>query len=123
LDIWVKLLNFFIKCFHFSPESAKFALRILTGVKNRKSKHMANHKSAKKRIRQDERKRTQNRYYKKSTRTAIQKLRGMTEKSEAETFLPKVLSMVDRLAKRDTWHSNKASNLKGKLMRFVSSLS
>ena len=83
---------------------------------------MAHHQSAKKRIRQDEKKRTQNRYYKKSTRTAIKKLREMTDKKEAESFLPKVLSMVDRLAKRNTWHGNKASNLKGKLMRFVNGL-
>jgi len=83
---------------------------------------MAHHKSAKKRIRQDELKRVQNRYYKKSTRTAIAKLREITDKSEAQKFLPKVISMVDRLAKRNTWHKNKASNLKGKLMKFVNGL-
>jgi small subunit ribosomal protein S20 len=83
---------------------------------------MAHHQSAKKRIRQDARKRLQNRYYKKSARTAIKKLRDMTDRKEAEAFLPKVLSMVDRLGNRNTWHKNKASNLKGKLMRFVNSL-
>lgn len=84
---------------------------------------MAHHKSAKKRIRQDERKRLQNRYYKKSTRTAIKKLREMEEKADAEAFLPKVVSMIDRLAKRNTWHKNKASNLKSSLARHVNSLS
>ena len=84
---------------------------------------MAHHKSAKKRIRQDAKKRLQNRYYKKSTRTAIKKLREMTEKAEAEKFLPKVISMIDRLAKHNTWHKNKASNLKGKLTVFVAGLS
>jgi small subunit ribosomal protein S20 len=83
---------------------------------------MAHHQSAKKRIRQDAKKRLQNRYYKKSTRTAIQKLRSMTDRKEAESFLPRVISMVDRLAKRNTWHANKAANLKGKLTRFVNSL-
>ena len=83
---------------------------------------MAHHKSAKKRIRQDARKRLANRYYKKSTRSAIKKLRDMSEKSEAEIFLPKVLSMIDRLAKRNTWHDNKASNLRGKLTVFVNNL-
>lgn len=83
---------------------------------------MAHHKSAKKRIRQDEKKRLHNRYYKKSARTAIQKLREMTEKSEAESFLPKVIAMIDKLAKKNTWHDNKASNLKGKLMKHVNSL-
>lgn len=83
---------------------------------------MAHHKSAKKRIRQDERKRLHNRYYKKSARTAIVKLRGMNEKSGAESYLPKVLAMIDKLAKRGVWHKNKASNLKGKLTKFVNSL-
>ena len=80
---------------------------------------MAHHKSAKKRIRQDAAKRLRNRYYKKSTRTAILKLREMTDKKKAEEFLPKVISMIDRLAKKNTWHKNKASNLKGKLMKHV----
>lgn len=83
---------------------------------------MAHHKSAKKRIRQDEKKRVQNRYYKKSTRTAIKKLRDMEDHKEAAGFLPKVISMIDRLAKNNTWHKNKASNLKGKLMRHVNKL-
>ena len=83
---------------------------------------MAHHKSAKKRIRQDAKRRLRNRYYKKSTRTAIQKLREMTDQKEATAFLPKVISMIDRLAKNGNWHANKASNLKGKLTRFVNGL-
>ena len=83
---------------------------------------MANHQSAKKRMRQDAVKRLRNRYYKKSARTAIAKLREMTDKSTAEKFMPKVISMIDRLAKKNTWHKNKASNLKSKLMRHVASL-
>jgi small subunit ribosomal protein S20 len=46
----------------------------------------------------------------------------MTDKKEAEIFLPKVISMVDKLAKKNTWHKNKASNLKSKLSRYVNSL-
>lgn len=83
---------------------------------------MANHKSAKKRMRQEAKRRVHNRFYKKTTRTAVKKLREMEEKADAEKFLPKVISMVDRLAKRNAWHKNKASNLKGKLMRYVASL-
>lgn len=83
---------------------------------------MANHKSSKKRIRQDLRIRLRNRYYKKTARTSIAKLRTMTDKQEALTFLPKVISMVDRLAKKNTWHKNKASNLKSKLTKYVNSL-
>jgi small subunit ribosomal protein S20 len=83
---------------------------------------MANHKSSKKRIRQEAKRRLLNRYYKKTTRTSMKKLRNMTEKTEAETFLPKVISMIDRLAKKNTWHKNKAANLKSGLMKFISHL-
>ncbi len=83
---------------------------------------MANHKSSKKRARQDEKKRLHNRYYKKSTRTAMKQLRDMSDKAEAQKFLPKVVSMIDRLAKQGNIHKNKAGNLKGKLMRFVNGL-
>ena len=83
---------------------------------------MAHHKSAQKRIRQDANKKMANRYYKKSTRTAIAKLREMSDKTEATKFLPKVVSMIDRLAKRNTWHKNKAANLKSSLTKHVNSL-
>ncbi len=83
---------------------------------------MANHKSSKKRARQDARKRVRNRYYKKTTRTAIRQLREMEDKGDAEKFLPKVVSMIDRLAKRNTWHKNKASNLKSSLQKHVNKM-
>ena len=83
---------------------------------------MANHQSSKKRVRQETKRRLHNRFYKKTTRSAIRSLRELTDKSEAEQFLPKVTSMVDRLAKRGTWHENKPSNLKSKLARHVNSL-
>ncbi len=83
---------------------------------------MANHKSAKKRVRSDNAKKLRNRYYAKSTRTAVRKIRGMESKSEAEKSLPRVISMIDRLAKKSVIHKNKAANLKGKLMRHVNLL-
>lgn len=83
---------------------------------------MAQHKSAKKRIRQDAKIRMRNRFYKKTTRTAIKKLRELTVKEDAEKFLPKVVSMIDRLAKRNIWHKNKAANLKSSLQKHVNSL-
>ncbi|MBK6929852.1 MAG: 30S ribosomal protein S20 [Saprospirales bacterium] len=84
---------------------------------------MAHHRSALKRIRQNTKRRLQNRYYKKSARTAIKNLRALKSKSEAAEFLPKVISMVDKLAKRGSIHRNKAANLKSGLMRFVNGLS
>ena len=83
---------------------------------------MANNKSAIKRIRQNEKKRDHNRYYHKTTRNAIRKLKSETEKTEAESSLPKVTSMLDKLVKRNIIHKNKAGNLKSKLTRLVSSL-
>ena len=83
---------------------------------------MAHHKSSQKRIRQDNAKRLRNRYYKKSTRTAIKNLRDLTDKSEAEKFLTKVISMIDRLSKNNNIHKNKASNLKSKLTKHVAAL-
>ena len=83
---------------------------------------MAQHKSSKKRIRQDEKKRDRNRYHKKTTRTAIKSLRELEDKADAEKFLPKVISMIDKLAKKKTWHKNKAANLKSELMHFVDRL-
>lgn len=83
---------------------------------------MAQHASSKKRIRQDAKKRVHNRYYKKTARTAIAKLRELTDKKEAETLLPKVVSMVDRLARSNNWHKNKAANLKSKLTSMVNAL-
>lgn len=83
---------------------------------------MANHKSALKRIRNSETKRLRNRYQHKSTRTAVRNLRAMTDKKEAEEALPKVVSLLDKLAKRNIIHKNKAANLKGKLTKYVNGL-
>ncbi len=83
---------------------------------------MAHHRSALKRIRQTTKRRLENRYYKKTARTAIKNLRELKDKAKAIEFLPKVVSMIDRLAKRGNIHKNKASNLKSGLMRHVNHL-
>ncbi len=83
---------------------------------------MANHKSALKRIRRNEAVRLRNRYQHKTTRNAIKKLRAETNKKKAESLLPEVVSMIDKLAKRNIIHANKAANLKGKLTKQIASL-
>ena len=83
---------------------------------------MANHKSAKKRIRQSEARRVENKYYAVSTRNAMRKLRGSEDKTEAEELFPKVTSMLDKLAKKNIIDKKKASNLKSSLQRHVTSL-
>lgn len=84
---------------------------------------MANHKSAAKAARQAAKRRLHNRYYAKTTRNAIRDLRALTDKKAGEEKLPSVISMVDKLAKRNIIHKNKASNLKSKLMKFVTKIS
>lgn len=76
---------------------------------------MANHKSSIKRIRQTEARRLHNKYYAKTTRNAVRKLRATSDKAEAQALYPKVSSMLDKLAKINVIHKNKASNLKSKL--------
>ncbi|MBE6327137.1 MAG: 30S ribosomal protein S20 [Bacteroidales bacterium] len=83
---------------------------------------MANHKSSIKRIRQTEKRRLHNRYYAKTTRNAVRKLRAISDKKEAEELYPKVSSMLDKLAKIRVIHKNKASNLKSKLAIYVNKL-
>jgi len=83
---------------------------------------MANHKSSIKRIRQTEKRKLHNRYYAKTARNAVRKLRGTTDKSAASELLPKVVAMLDKLAKRNVIHKNKAGNLKSKLTVYVNKL-
>ncbi|MBI1183918.1 30S ribosomal protein S20 [bacterium] len=84
---------------------------------------MAHHKSALKRIRQNQAKRLHNRYYAKTTRNAIRKLRATTNREEAEKLLVEVSSMLDKLAKKNIIHKNKAANNKSSLAKYVNSLS
>jgi len=83
---------------------------------------MANHKSAKKRIRQTEKRRLHNRYYARTMRNALSKFRDLENKEDAAKELPKLTAMIDRLSKRSIIHKNKASNLKSKLAKQVNAL-
>ena len=83
---------------------------------------MANHKDALKRVRQAEKRRLHNRYYVKNMRNEVRKFRALTDKSEAEAQLPKIYSIIDRVAKRGIIHRNKAANLKSKMTKVVAKL-
>ncbi len=83
---------------------------------------MANHKSALKRIRQTKVRTLHNRYYAKTMRNAVRKLRGTTDKDEAVKLLPAVQKMLDKLAKTNIIHKNKAANLKSSLALHVNKL-
>ena len=83
---------------------------------------MANHQSSIKRIRQTNARRLHNRYYAKTARNAVRVLRATQDKAEAQALYPSVCSMLDRLAKKNIIHKNKAGNLKSKLARYVNRL-
>ena len=83
---------------------------------------MAHHKSAKKRIRSSEKKRIENRYYAKTMRNALRDFRALEDKAVAAERLPKMVSIIVKLAKRSVIHKNKASNLKSKLMKQVNAM-
>ncbi len=84
---------------------------------------MANHKSSEKRIRQIKARRLGNRYVSRTTRNKVRELRSLTSKEEAQKMYPEVCSMLDKLAKKNVIHQNKANNLKSKLASHVNSLS
>ena len=83
---------------------------------------MANHKSSLKRVRQTETRNERNRYQSKTARNAVRKLRTLEDKKEAVTLLPEVNSMLDKMAKNNLIHKNKASNLKSSLTKLVNAL-
>jgi small subunit ribosomal protein S20 len=84
---------------------------------------MAHHSSAKKRIRSNETRKIRNRYYGKTMRNAIRKFHSLTSKQEATETLPQLVSLIDKNAKRNVIHKNKAGNLKSKLTLLANSLS
>jgi small subunit ribosomal protein S20 len=83
---------------------------------------MANHKSALKRIRSNDAKRLLNKYQHKTTRNALRDIRATEDKKEAEGMLGNVISMLDKLAKNNIIHKNKAANLKSKLTKHVAAM-
>ncbi|KAA2240424.1 30S ribosomal protein S20 [Chitinophaga agrisoli] len=83
---------------------------------------MANHKATKKDVRQSRKRNERNRYYGKTTRNAIRDLKTLTDKAAAEKDLSSVVAMIDKLAKRNVIHKNKAANLKSKLAKKVNTL-
>jgi len=83
---------------------------------------MANHKSALKRIRANNSKQIRNRYYAKTMRNAVKKFRNLTEKEKVKEELPKLISIIDKNAKRSIIHKNKASNLKSKLTKKLNAM-
>jgi small subunit ribosomal protein S20 len=83
---------------------------------------MANHKSSEKRIRSNDAKRVRNRYQAKTTRNLLKELRANKDKAEVTKLLPELSAMLDRLAKKNVIHKNKAANLKSSIQMHLNSL-
>ena len=83
---------------------------------------MANHKSAQKRIRQTESRRIHNKYFAKTTRNALKTLGTLEDPKAAAELLPKVEGMIDKLAKKNIIHKNKAANLKSQAAKTVAAI-
>ena len=83
---------------------------------------MANHKSTRESVRKNAARRDHNRYYGKTTRNAVRTFLAITDKTEAAEQMPKVISLIDKLAKRNIIHKNKASNLKSGLVKKIAAL-
>jgi len=81
---------------------------------------MANHDSSKKRIRQDEKKRVHNKYYHKSMRSALKKFRASEDKEEVTGMVSGLVSLIDKLVKKNIIHKNKGANLKSSVSKKVS---
>ncbi len=90
--------------------------------KTKLQKTMANHKSSEKRIRQDKKKTLHNKYYAKTMRNAVRKFRASTDKAECVELFPKVQKMLDKLAKNNIIHKNKAANIKSSLAAHIQKL-
>lgn len=83
---------------------------------------MANHKSALKRIRQNEKRRVRNKFFAKTMRNALRDFRALTEKKDVEERFPKMTSLIDKLVKKNIIHKNKAANLKSKMAKQLSTM-
>ncbi len=83
---------------------------------------MANCKSAAKRARQTKTRTLHNKYYAKTTRNAIRDLKALKDKKEAMAQLPKVVAMIDKLAKTNIIHKNKAANIKSGVAKHINAL-
>lgn len=83
---------------------------------------MPQHKSAEKRIRQNQRRRLINVQRRSKLKTAIKNVKNAPDQKTATTELRNTISILDRMAFKKIIHRNKAANIKSKLTRFVNTM-
>lgn len=79
-------------------------------------------KSAKKRMELSREANARNRARRSRLRTAIKRVRGATDADEAAELLQDAYTLLDRAARRNLMHQNKAARIKGQLARHVNAL-
>lgn len=119
---WSLRLSVRTRDFHSLKRSSTLLGTTIKTTRNKESIKMANHKSSVKRIRQDKKRTLHNKYYAKTMRNAVRKLRAITDKEEALKLYPSVQKMLDKLAKTNLIHKNKAANLKSSLSCYINKL-
>jgi len=83
---------------------------------------MASNKSAKKRIRSNEKKRVVNKMNESMIKTNMKKVLSLTEKEEADKLYREAIAILDRNAAKGTIHKNNAARKKAALTKHINSL-
>jgi small subunit ribosomal protein S20 len=83
---------------------------------------MPQHKSAIKRVRQNEKRNAHNRQLRSTMRTLVKKVTKTTDKEEAQAALKSATSYLDRMAQKGILHRNNAANKKSSLVKYVNNL-
>jgi len=83
---------------------------------------MPQHKSAIKRVRQNEKRKQHNKGRRTKLRTLVKKVQNTTDKAEAQENLKKAVSFIDRLTTKGILHKNTAARQKSKLTQYVNNL-
>ena len=79
---------------------------------------MPNHKSAEKRVRQNEKRRLINRSHRSKVRTYIKRLRAALDSGKSEdvqSMLPEAMSVIDKSVQKGVMHKNAAARYKSRL--------
>ncbi len=80
---------------------------------------MPEHKSCKKRVRSDTKKRKNNKYKKQRVRNLMKKFRSLEDKKEMEKLLPEVYSAIDKAVKGGVFHKNKGARHKAQVANYM----
>ncbi|MCS6966729.1 MAG: 30S ribosomal protein S20 [Candidatus Kapabacteria bacterium] len=83
---------------------------------------MPHHRSAKKRVRQSERRRAYNRWNKRLLKEAVKAVYESANPDQAQESLRRAYSVLDKVAARGVIHANAAANRKSRLAHFVQTL-